>query len=216
MPSGQLKKVGHPGQLGPDPQPLVGGEQPPKYLHRHAQIQVLTHPRGTGDIRFLKISSGPWAQQCRLQIIQSPWVPDTPRHTAHAGQHPPQQGAHGAALGTPHPVFHSPLFSPAAPSAEPHTRHRAHHCSLSRTVGAYPLHSWGLGLGHHLPIHPLTVLIGQFSLTVFLFLIHILLWLPCVLDFTPTAQQRPWGLSSPKSQGCAVTVHFGLVHPELV
>lgn len=128
MPTGQLKKVGNPGQLGPAPQPLVGGEQPPKYLHRHAQIQVLTHPRGTGDIRFLKISSGPWVRQRRLQIIQSPWVLGMPRHTAPPcpcprRQHPPQQGAHGAALGTPHPVFHSSLFSPCAPSAEPHTRH---------------------------------------------------------------------------------------------
>lgn len=75
---GAAEKAGAPRPAQPGPPPPALREQPPKYLHRHAQIQVLTHPRGTGDIRFLKISSGPWAQQRRRQIIQSPWVPGTP------------------------------------------------------------------------------------------------------------------------------------------
>lgn len=115
---GAAEKAGVPRPAQPGPPPPALREQPPKYLHRHAQIQVLTHPRGTGDIRFLKISSGPWAQQRRRQIIQSPWVPGTP--PAHSTSPPPARAELAPVAGRvlPEPLWGalqgSPPFSQPA------------------------------------------------------------------------------------------------------
>lgn len=232
MPTGQPKKLGHPGRPVPAPPlPPAQGEQPPKYLHRHAQIQVLTHPRGTGDIRFLKISSGPRA----WQIIQSPWVPAPPPRAR--GSSPPPagtglaptagEGARSHFLGgapkdspwfstpPPPPPLLSGCTGRGAPSPTlatgPHPR------SLRRTVGGQT-HSSGPGLVHHPLIYSLSTFTGQFfNNRVFLLLINTLA--PMFPGPHPHCPVRYLGTKSPptpKSQGCTLTVHFGLFYPELV
>lgn len=209
MPTGQLKKLRHPAQLGPAPQPLFGGEQPPKYLHRHADTGTHTP---TGDRGYTVSENFQWPMGAAAPAADHTVALGAGHVPAHgpclpcpAGQHPPQHGScsggtEGLALtSTPRCSLQLHHLQSPTPDTEP--------IAAAWAAQSLQTRSWGSPCPSSRCLQ--TNFQYQFSCSSFT-----LLWLPRTLDFTPTVQQRAWVPNSPKSQGC--TAHSGLVYPELV